>query len=183
MFFPESNESLIPLRIPRLLGSMATYRRSFREKNGDALKWFSTGPCHPFGAGSNTFLWLAAGRSGDTEEDKDCAIKPHHILVAEAADTHAEFRLWDTRNLVHHQSAGGAQAIALARRDGQSKQRSVGRVGGKRAHRHRTGHIETVVLENHGGTWLFRVVFTTCKCPNLSALQLVPQSETASMNS
>ena len=85
--------------------------------------------------------------------------------------------------LSHHQLADSRKAVALAWLDGQSKQRSVGWVGGECAHRDRIRHVETVVLENHSGTGLSCVVFTTCNSPNLPALHLVPQSETASIKS
>ena len=123
----------------------------------------------------------ATGRSGNAQEDFDRTIQPHQILVGEAADTRGDLRLWNGRDLIHHQSADDAQAIALARLDGQSKQRSVGWVSGECAYRNRIRHVETVVLENHSGTGLSRVVFTPSNSPNLTALQLGPQLETASI--
>jgi len=45
--------------------------------------------------------------------------------------------------LIHHQLADGAQAVVLAWLAGQSKQRSVGWVGGECAHRDRIRHVET----------------------------------------
>ena len=129
------------------------------------------------------FQLPAAGRSGNAQEDQNRTIQPHHILVGEAADARAELRLWNGRDLIHHQPADGTQAISLTWLNGQPKQRSIGRISGKCAHRDGIRHVETIVLENHSGTGLSRVVFTTCKSPNFSALQLVPQSETASIKS
>jgi hypothetical protein len=125
----------------------------------------------------------AAGRSGNAQEDQNRTIQPHHILVGEAADTRAELRLWNGRDLIHHQPADGTQAISLTWLNGQPKQRSIGRISGKCTHRDGIRHVETIVLENHSGTGLSRIVFTTCKRPNFSALQLVPQPETASIKS
>ena len=129
------------------------------------------------------FQLPAAGRSGNAQEDQNRTIQPHHIFVGEAADARAELRLWNGRDLIHHQPADGTQAISLTWLNGQPKQRSIGRISGKCTHRDGIRHVETIVLENHSGTGLSRIVFATCKRPNFSALQLVPQPETASIKS
>jgi hypothetical protein len=129
------------------------------------------------------FQLLAAGRSGNAQEHQNRTIQPHHILVGEPADTRAELRLWNGRDLIHHQSADNTRAIALIWLNGQAKQGSIGRISGKCAHRDRIRPVETIVLENHSGAGLSRVVFATCNSPDFSALHLVPQSETASIKS
>jgi hypothetical protein len=127
------------------------------------------------------FQLPAAGRSGNAQEDQNRTIQPHHILVGEAADARAELRPWNGCDLIHHQPADRAQTISLAWLNGQPKQRGIGRISGKCAQGDGIRHVETIVSENYSGTGLSRVVFTTCKSPNFSALQLVPQSETASI--
>lgn len=129
------------------------------------------------------FQLLAAGRSRDTQENQNRTIQAHHVLVGEPADTRADFRFWNGRDLIHHQSADGPQTVGLTRLDRQTKQRSNGWVSGECTHRDGIRHVETVVLEDHNGTELSRVVFATCNRPNFPAPQLVPRSETASIKS
>ena len=68
----------------------------------------------------------ATGRSGNAQEDFDRTIQPHQILVGEAADTRGDLRLWNGRDLIHHQSADGAQTVGLTRLDRRSKQSRIG---------------------------------------------------------
>ena len=129
------------------------------------------------------FRLRVVGRSGDAQEDQNGTIQPHHILVSKVADTSADPSLRNGRDLIHHQSADSAQAVALAWLDRQPKQRSIGWVGSECAHRGRIRHVETVVLKNHNGTGLPRMVFTARNSPNLAALHIAPQSETALIKS
>jgi len=92
------------------------------------------------------FQLPAAGRSGNAQEDQNRTIQPHHILVGEAADTRAELRLWNGRDLIQHQPADGRQAISLTWLNGQPKQRSIGRISGKCTHRDGIRHVETIVV-------------------------------------
>ena len=127
------------------------------------------------------FELLVAGRSGDAQEDQNGTIQPNHILVSKAADTITDLCLRNGRDLICHQSADSAQAVALAWLDRQPKQRSIGWVGSECAHRGRIRHAETAVLKNHNGTGLARIVLTASNSPNLAALHIAPQSETALM--
>jgi hypothetical protein len=47
---------------------------------------------------SRAFLW-----SGQTEENKDGTVEPHHILIVESADLLPESGLRDRCDLVDHQ--------------------------------------------------------------------------------
>ena len=129
------------------------------------------------------FQLLVIGRSGDAQEDQNGTIQPHHILVSKAADARADLCLRNGRDLIHHQSADSAQAVALAWLNRQPKQRSISWVGSECAHRDRIRPVETIVLNNHSGTGLSRVVLAARNSPNLAALHIAPQSETALIKS
>ena len=126
---------------------------------------------------------LGIARSGDTQEDQNGTIQPHHILVRKAADTCTNFCFQNSRDLIHHQPASSAQPVAFVWLDRQPEQRSLGRVGSECAYRDRIRPVETVVLKNHNGTGLAGVVFTAGNGPNLATLHIAPQSETALMKS
>jgi hypothetical protein len=126
---------------------------------------------------------LVVGRSGDAREDQNGTIQPHHILVSKAADTRAHLCLRNGRDLIRHHSADSALSVALAWLDRQPKQRSIGCVGSECAHGDRIRHVETVILKNHNGTGFSSIVLTALNSPNLAALQIAAQSETASMKS
>jgi|SRR6516162_9641644 len=49
----------------------------------------------------------------------------HHMLVGEAADTPGDLHLRNGRDLIHHQSADGAQTVGLTPLDRQSKQSRI----------------------------------------------------------
>lgn len=129
------------------------------------------------------FPLLVVRRSGDAQEDQNGTIQPHHVLVSKAADARADLCPRNGRDLIHHQSADSAQAVALAWLNRQPKQRSIGWVGSECAHRDRIRHVETVVLKNDSGTGLSRVVLTAPNSPNLAALHIAPQLETALIKS
>jgi hypothetical protein len=44
------------------------------------------------------FQLLGVARSGDTQEDQNGTVQPHHILVAKAADTFANSSLRNSRD-------------------------------------------------------------------------------------
>jgi len=86
-------------------------------------------------------------------------------------------------DLIHHQPANSAKAVAFVWLDRQPKQRSIGGVGSERAYRDQIRHIETVVLKYHNRTGLSSVILAARNGPNFTALHIPPQSETASMKS
>jgi len=74
--------------------------------------------------GVQLFQLFGTGRSGDAQEDQDRTIQPT-ILVGEAADTPGDLHLRNGRDLIHHQSADGAQTVGLTPLDRQSKQSRI----------------------------------------------------------
>jgi hypothetical protein len=64
---------------------------------------------------------MGVARSGDAQEDQNGTIQPHYVLIRKAPDTRADLRLWNGRDLIHHQSADSAQAIVRAWLDWQPK--------------------------------------------------------------
>src|SRR5262245_18117364 len=119
-------------------------------------------------------------RHRHAEEHGHGLIEPHHVLVVEPPDVRAHLRLGDCCDLVHHEAAGGAKAIALVRLHDKAEQRRVGRVGGKGANRDRVGGIETVVLHDDGGARLASVIVAPGHGPDCPAPHSSPQSDTAS---
>ena len=73
-------------------------------------------------------MFSVAG-SGDAKKYEDSTIQPHRILLSKTANTCADLRFWNRRDLVHHQPAGSPKSVAFARLNQQAKQRSIGRVG------------------------------------------------------
>ena len=124
------------------------------------------------------FQLLVIGRSGDAQEDQNGTIQPHHILVSKVADARADLCLRNGRDLIHHQSADSAQAVALAWLNRQPRQRSIGWVGSECAAVTKSVPSKTIALNNHSGTGLFRVVLAARDSPNLATLHIAPQSET-----
>jgi len=61
------------------------------------------------------FQLHVGGRGGDAQEDQNSTIQPHQIFVSKAGDTRADLGPRNGRDLIYHQSADSAQAVALAR--------------------------------------------------------------------
>jgi len=54
-------------------------------------------------------------RGCQPEEHEKSLIEPQNIFVIQPADSRANLRLWDSGDLVRHQTARRAQAVALVR--------------------------------------------------------------------
>ena len=125
-------------------------------------------------------------RRGDTQKYKSGAIQPQNFFVGKAANMRADLRPRNSRDLIDHQPAKRPQSVAFAGLDRETKQRSIGWVGGERADGDRICHVETVVLKNHDWTRLSSVALAACDSPNFATLHFVqsdvlPQSATASI--
>src|ERR1019366_4358508 len=127
-------------------------------------------------------LRLGAG-AANSEKDQYGAVQPDDVVVSKTANKHADFRFCNRVYLVHHQPRGGAQAIAFVGFYRQPKERSILSVGSKGTHSKRVRHVKAIILNDHDGTRLARVVLTASNGPYLTAAHYLPQSETASMKS
>jgi hypothetical protein len=71
---------------------------------------------------------MNTSRSGDFDALREGGpIEPHHVLVIEPPDMRTYLGLGNGGDLVHHQAAGGTQAVALVRLHDKAEQRRVGR--------------------------------------------------------
>ena len=67
--------------------------------------------------------------------------------------TRANLSLGDGGDLIHHQAACRAQAVALVRLDWQAEQGCFDLVSREGADRDQVGRVEAVVLNNDDGAW------------------------------
>ena len=124
---------------------------------------------------------LLFARRCNPQEHQHCSVQPHHIFIRKSSDTRTNPHLRHRRDFIDHKPAIGAQPVAFTRLDPQSKERSIGRVGGKCTYRDRICPVEAVVLQNHNWTRLSGVVPAASHGPNLAALHTALLSEIASM--
>jgi hypothetical protein len=136
---------------------------------------------------------LSILRRRNAQKNEDSPIQPHHVFVCEAPNAYTGPRFGNGCNLIHHQPARSAQAVAFCWLDEKAKQRSVSRIGCECADGYRIRLIESVVLKNHCWTGLSSVILAARDGPNFAALHFnesdleesgaPPQSDTASMKS
>src|SRR5208282_499088 len=121
--------------------------------------------------------------TGNAQEYHDRALQAQHIPGGKTAHKRPDPGFRDGGDLIHHQPAGSAQSIAVARLNGEAKKGSIGGIRREGADRDGVCPVEAVVLENHNRPGLSRVVFAAGDGPNLAAPQDSPQSEMASIKS
>jgi hypothetical protein len=109
------------------------------------------------------------GRPDQSEEYKHCSVQAQHVLVGEAPHPTAKFRLRDCRDLVDHQPRRRPQPVRLARLDGKTEKRRIGRVAGERADRDRERGVEAIILEDDDRPRFSGIVLPAGDCPNLAA--------------
>lgn len=118
----------------------------------------------------------------------DSAVQPHQVLGRQLAKASTELPPWDCHELVDHEPACPAQAVAFARLDGEPKERGIGRISREGADRYGSRPVEPVVLEDHRRPRLAGVFRAAGDCPDLAALHgplhsvRHSQSEIASTN-
>jgi hypothetical protein len=110
-------------------------------------------------------------RSGKTKKHNNGPTKPHHVLVAEAADSAGESCALDGGDLVNHDAALLAKTIRRGRLDCEPNQGSLCWVGCKRANRYGIRGVEAIILYNDDRPWLARVSGSASGRPDLAALQ------------
>ena len=73
-------------------------------------------------------------RPGKTEENHDRTIQTHNFLVVESAYAGAEFALRNRRELINHQTAGGAKPIAFGRCHRNAEERRFSQIRRERTY-------------------------------------------------
>jgi len=111
-------------------------------------------------------------RSRETEKHNHGATKPHHVLVAEAADSAGESFALDGRDLVNHDAALLAKTIRRCGLDCEPNQGSLCWVGRKRANRYGIRGVEAIILDYDDRPRLARVSGSASSRPDLAALQV-----------
>jgi hypothetical protein len=87
-----------------------------------------------------------AGLACEAQEDDDCSAELNHLLVAKPADSLAQLRARNRRDLVDHEIARLSQSVAVIGLDSKSEQGRIRRIGGEGANRHRVGRVEPIIL-------------------------------------
>jgi hypothetical protein len=101
---------------------------------------------------------LRVWRYGQSKKDEKSLIKANYISVVEPPDTLPDLGLRHSRDLVHHQAARQMQTIVPVGLYKQSNERCIGLIGSESTDRDRSGRIEAIILYDHHGPWLSRIV-------------------------
>jgi len=109
------------------------------------------------------------GRGGDAQKDQDGAIEPQDVSVGKTPDQRSDFAPGNRSDLVHHQARSDAEAVRSARLDEEPEEGRIGGIGGEGANGDGSGLVEAVILKDHRGTRLSRVVLPAGNGPNLAA--------------
>src|SRR3954451_2869912 len=121
---------------------------------------------------------------GEPEEHYNRLTKLFHGVVFEAADASTQLVLGYCHQLVGHEPRQETQAVYFIRIDTDAHQRTGRRGRRQQANRGRISCVEAIVLNNHSGPRLTRILATACAGPNLAPSHLSSQSqeESDSMN-